>query len=215
MDDTNKLREEVNPIHNTAKATLEFDARSGDADSQMLYARLGFGSVYDKGTTERSSPEMVEDGRRLYSVFLTHLSTRFSGVNRLISSRADRVVVDLPCGFTSRGIKMSREGRTYHGFDLPVVIDTMASLMAEVCPGDEDIHYDAVDATNYESMASALVGEDEDLLVVTEGLLSYFSQAEFEAMFTSIRRLLANHVGSWVIVDVAYHVHGQAMADAI
>jgi anti-anti-sigma factor len=96
-----------------------------------------------------------------------------------------------------------------------VVIDTMAPLMAEICPGDEDIHYDAVDATNYESMAKALAGEKESLLVVTEGLLSYFSQSELETVFTSIRRLLVDHGGSWVIVDVAYHVHGQAMADAI
>ena len=87
----------------------------------------------------------------------------------------ERTIVDLPCGYTARGIKMSNSGRNYYGFDLPAVIETIAPAVAKINGGNEAIRYAAVDATNYESMETPLCGITASLLITTEGLLMYLT----------------------------------------
>ena len=215
MDDLHQLRKMVNPVFNTARTCLEFDAGSGDADSKQLQDALGFESAMDQDTKKVVPPEMMETARRLGPVFSTYVVTRFHGMNRLIASMPDRAIVDLPCGYTSRGIKMSHEGRTYFGFDLPAVIDAMTPAVAKI-PGDyEKIHYAAVDATNYESMEAPLSGVTTPLLITTEGLLMYFTQPELEIVFANVLRLLQKHGGSWVVVDRTYFMNEQRIAEAL
>ena len=140
--------------------------------------------------------------------------SRFQAVNRLIEARTDRRIVDLPCGYTSRGIRMARQGRTYFGFDLPAVIDAMTPAVESIIGRREAIRYRAVDATNYESLESALPENCRNLLVTTEGLLMYFVQSELEAVFSNIRRLLQKHGGSWVVTDRAYFLHDKELVAA-
>ena len=215
MDNIQELREVVNPVFNTAKSCIQLDAAAGDEDSRQLLGVLGFGNIADKADNKAVPPQLAEKVKQLFPVYAVYTESRFQVVNRLVESVSDRIVVDLPCGYTARGIKMSRQGRVYHGFDLPAVIDEIGPAAAKIHGGDQNIHYDAVDATNYDSMAAPLEGEKEELLITTEGLLMYFSQQELEEVFSNIRRVLQKHGGSWVIVDRAYYTHDQTIAAAI
>lgn len=215
MNNIQELRELVNPVFNTAKACLEFDAENGDPDSKLLLDTLGFQSTRTRNAKQILPPEMLDVARRITPVFSTYVESRFHSVNRLIASMQDRTVVDLPCGYTARGIKMSHDGREYYGFDLPVVIDSMAPAVDKINSGDKTIHYAAVDATNYETMEAPLSGTTAPLLITTEGLLMYLTQSELEEVFANVRRLLQKHGGSWMLVDRTFYFNEQRIAEVI
>lgn len=215
MDNVQELREIVNPVFNTAKSCIQLDAVAGDEDSRQLLGALGFGGFADAKDNDRVPAELVEKVKRLFPIYTVLTDSRFQIVNNLIKSFSDRTVVDLPCGYTARGIKMSRQGRTYYGFDLPAVTDDIAPATAKIIGDDQNIHYAAVDATNYDSMAAPLEEEKKELLITTEGLLMYFTQQELEEVFSNIRRILQKHGGSWIIVDRTYYTHDSAIASAV
>ena len=215
MDNVQELREIVNPVFNTAKSCIQLDAVAGDEDSRQLLGALGFGGFADAKDNDRVPAELVEKVKRLFPIYTVLTDSRFQIVNNLIKSFSDRTVVDLPCGYTARGIKMSRQGRVYYGFDLPAVTDDIAPATAKIIGDDQNIHYAAVDATNYDSMAAPLEEEKKELLITTEGLLMYFTQQELEEVFSNIRRILQKHGGSWIIVDRTYYTHDSAIASAV
>ena len=215
MDNIQELREIVNPVFNTAKSCLNLNAIAGDADSQRLQAFLGFNAFSNDNMRKYVTPEIQAQVQKLVPVFMIYTWSRFHGMNRLIESEADSAVVDLPCGYTARGMKMARMGRSYYGFDLPAVIDVIGPAVEQLQGKNANIHYDAVDATNFDSLAAPLAGEARRLMIVTEGLLMYFNQPELETVFTNVRRLLQKHGGSWVIVDRAYYLHERDIASAV
>ena len=199
-----ELRELVNPVFNTAKSCVQLSAAAGDQDAQRLLDALGFPAFGAQKPRNTVPQEMHEQVRKLFPAYTILIETRFQAMNRLIERMKDRQIVDLPCGYTSRGIRMSREGRTYFGFDLPAVTDAMVPAVESIIGKRESIAYHAVDATNYESLENALPADSRGLLVTTEGLLMYFAQSELEEVFSNIHRLLRKHGGSWVITDRAY-----------
>ena len=200
------LLEKVNPVFNTAKMTLFQLAANGDEDAAMLSKRMGLTlEATQNSATTKASPEQVLGGTIM-------LEIRYRTMARL-AKESGYTLVDLPCGYTSRGIRMSRQGRTYLGFDLPAVIDAMVPAVAGIIGKSESVSYHAVDATNYESMAAPLTGNGP-LLVTTEGLLMYFVQSELETVFANIHRLLQKHGGSWVITDRAYFLHDREIVAA-
>ena len=199
-----ELRELVNPVFNTAKSCVQLNAAAGDKDAQRLLDALGF-PPFGAETSKMPVPkELHEQVKKLFPAYTILIETRFQAMNRLIEHMQDRQIVDLPCGYTSRGIRLSREGRAYFGCDLPAVIDAMIPAVASIIGNSESTSYHAVDATNYESLESALPESSRNLLVTTEGLLMYFVQSELEEVFSNIHRLLQKHGGSWVITDRAY-----------
>lgn len=215
MDNVQELREIVNPVFNTAKSCIQLDAVAGDEDSRQLLGALGFGEFVGTKHNKRVPEELAKKVKRLFPVYTVLTDSRFQIVNNLTRSFSDRIVVDLPCGYTARGIKMSRQGRAYYGFDLPAVTDDIGPATAKIIGDDKNIHYSAVDATNYDSMATPLDGEKKELLITTEGLLMYFTQQELEEVFSNIRRILQKHGGSWIIVDRAYYTHDSTIASAV
>ncbi|MBQ6337301.1 MAG: STAS domain-containing protein [Ruminococcus sp.] len=215
MDNVQELREIVNPVFNTAKSCVQLHAAVGDEDSRRLIGALGFGGFADQKDNKRVPAELAEKVKRLFPVYTVLTDSRFQIVNNLIRSFSDRTVVDLPCGYTARGVKMSREGRVYYGYDLPAVTDAIAPAAAKMIGEDKNIHYAAVDATNYDSMAAPLEDEKGELLITTEGLLMYFTQQELEEVFSNIRRILQKHGGSWIIVDRTYYMNDSAIASAV
>ena len=215
MENIQKLREIVNPVFNTAKSCIQLDAISGDEESQQLLSILGFNELESDSARKSVPPELAEQVKKIFPVYAIYTESRFQVVNRLIEANPGRIVVDLPCGYTARGIKMSRSGRTYYGYDLPAVIDVIGPASAQVYGIDNRIHYASVDATNYDSLEKPLKNEAGELLITTEGLLMYFTQSELEEVFSNIHRLPQKHGGSWVLVDRAYFIHDLDIASAI
>ena len=125
-----ELRELVNPVFNTAKSCVQLNAAAGDKDAQRLLDALGF-PPFGAETSKRPVPkELHEQVKKLFPAYTILIETRFQAMNRLIEHMQDRQIVDLPCGYTSRGIRLSREGRAYFGCDLPAVIDAMIPAVA-------------------------------------------------------------------------------------
>ena len=209
-----ELWEIVNPVFNTAKSCVQLDAASGDEDSKQLLGALGFEQFGSQTTKKPVPPELKEEVIRLFPAYMILLETRFQAMNRLAESRQTCQVADLPCGYTARGIRLSRQGRVYYGLDLPAVIDTIRPAVAGIIGENSNIHYCAVDATNYDSLKKAFPDNAHNLLVTTEGLLMYFNQSELEEVFSNIRRILQQYGGSWVITDRAYFLHDKEVVAA-
>ena len=209
-----ELWEIVNPVFNTAKSCVQLDAAAGDEDSKQLLGTLGFEPFGSQTTKKPVPPEIREQVKRLFPAYMILLETRFQAMNRLIESRKDRQIADLPCGYTARGIRLSRQGRVYCGLDLPAVIDTIGPAVATIIGENSNIRYCAVDATNYDSLKKAFSDGTHNLMFTTEGLLMYFNQSELEKVFSNIYRLLQQYGGSWVLTDRAYFLHDKDVVAA-
>ncbi len=143
-----ELLEIVNPVFNTAKSCVQLDAAAGDEDSKQLLEALGFEPFGSQVSKKPVPPEILEQVKHLFPAYKILLETRFQAMNHLIESHRDRQIADLPCGYTARGIRMSHQGRIYHGLDLPAVIDTIRPATATIIGKNGNIRYFAVDATN-------------------------------------------------------------------
>ena len=113
------------------------------------------------------------------------------------------VLVDLPCGYTPRAIETAEEGRKYIGMDLPAVISEMSGIIPSLLDREKQnlVRYQAVDATNFQSLEEALRDVKGNLCINTEGLLMYFSDAEIHPFLDNIKKLLDSHGGCWITAD--------------
>lgn len=195
------LREEVNPVFLTAQSCLKINADLGDQDAIRLMEILDFEEQHNESAGKSLTPEMLQIIGKLMPGFHSLVEARFSTTNKMIADMGIKQVVDLPCGYTPRGIKLAKSGVKYFGFDLPAVADAMGPAVKEVIGDNENIRYEAVDATNYSSLRKALSNADGELFITTEGMLMYFTQSEIEEVFRNIRRLLLEFGGKWVTVD--------------
>ena len=189
--DTKELQKIVNPIYTTAKGTVLMLNVAGDPDAQKLVPHLDLSEV--TGGSRKTPPEIT----RCYAAAQ---EARYGLNNEAVLRSGMPVVVDIPCGYSPRGFRVIRNGQKYFGFDLPVVIDEMKAAAAEVERSD-DLVYAAVDATNYESLRSALGDVKGELCIVTEGLLGYFSESELVSMCRAVHRLLSEFGGCWITSD--------------
>ena len=204
MSDTTNmdmLREEVNPVFLTAQSCLKINADLGDQDAIRLMEILDFEEQHNESAGKSLTPEMLQIIGKLMPGFHSLVEARFNTTNKMIADMGIKQVVDLPCGYTPRGIKLAKSGVKYFGFDLPAVADAMGPAVKEVIGENENIRYEAVDATNYASLRKALSNADGELFITTEGMLMYFTQSEIEEVFRNIRRLLLEFGGKWVTVD--------------
>ena len=55
----------------------------------------------------------------------------FTASSDLIRRSHIKNIVDLPCGYTPRGLELMESGSVYHGLDLPAVIRVMDRDQAE------------------------------------------------------------------------------------
>ncbi len=201
--DLEKLREEVNPVYSTAQSCMQQIAKLGDADSETLRKTLGF-AEFGADSKERAAdipPEILSALMKAMPVLTATIESRFFSCNKFIVSSGVRNVLDLPCGYTARGIKLAKSGINYVGADLPAVIDAMKPAVSKVIGDNENITYHGVDATNYASVRKALENVKGELHITTEGLLMYLTQSELETVFGNIRKILLEFGGKWVTAD--------------
>lgn len=196
------LMEEVNPVYVTAQRCLQIVAGLGDEDAKDLCGVLGFPELEKSiKETDRMPIEIVEAFKIVMPVLNAIPEARFLASTNLIQSVGAKQVVDLPCGYTSRGIKLAKSGIQYFGFDLPAVTGTLGDAVKQIIGDNKCIKYCPVDATNYNSLRQALGDAKGELFITTEGMLMYFTQNELETVFGNIRKLLSEFGGRWVTVD--------------
>ncbi|MCR5486817.1 MAG: STAS domain-containing protein [Lachnospiraceae bacterium] len=202
MDERIKIFEEVNPIFTTAQSCLRTFAGLGDRDSILLAGQLGFNNE-GKADADNLTPEMKEFlEHKAAPGFKAMIEARFLCSNQIIKDFGYKQVLDLPCGYTPRGIKLSQSDVKYYGCDLPVVIRAMMPAFESIAGRSANIEYHEVDATNYSSVKEAVKNAGGgEVLVTTEGLLMYLTQSELEEVFSNIRRILAEYGGRWITTD--------------
>ena len=69
----------------------------------------------------------------------------------MIEKTGYNTIIDLPCGYTPRGINISCKGKKYFGLDLPATIDEFSPVIKPLIPEDKKclVNYYGIDATNY------------------------------------------------------------------
>ena len=201
-DKLTTLHKEVNPVFLTARSCLKISAKNGDANAQKLLDVLNFGPLQtDKAV---NLPEKFESIlKQLMLGFSVIIEMRFETTENYFKRSGFQQLMDLPCGYTSRGLRLAGNGFKYYGCDLPVVIDELLPAVTNFLSTEalKLIRYSSVDATNYDSLRSALKGAEGEILITTEGLLMYFTQSELEEVFRNIHRLLEEFGGRWITLD--------------
>ena len=170
MNNTKKLREEVNPVFTTARVCLRINALMGDSDAQKLTKLLGFEDNLPASDTDDEMPQEMKEFvlHTMNRGFSIMVESRFASSSNLILKSGIKNVMDMPCGYTPRGVKFSRSGLRYFGLDLPAVIDAIGPASKEVIGNNDNIVYQAVDATSYTSLRKALSGVNGELFITTE-----------------------------------------------
>lgn len=199
QDDITKeaLWEMVNPVYKTAKTTLFALADSGDEDAKKLCEKLSL--------TEESATTSDRSGINKKSNLVSDLvvNTRYSTIGKLAMEAAAETVVDLPCGYTPRGVQFARKNQRYIGLDLPATISESEPLMMSLIDEDKKdlVRYISCDATNYSSLSKALSDVKGKVCICTEGILMYLTDSETSQLCDNICRILKSHGGCWLLAD--------------
>lgn len=197
MKQDKELLERVNPVFNTAKMTVFQFAETGDKDAMSIAERLGLTSE----ETQNSSSSQISEVQTVVGNIMMEI--RFLTTEAMAVEMGCRTVVDLPCGYMPRSIRFARAGRRYVGLDLPATIMEIEPVARSIIDPKQGgyVRYQAVDATNYDSMEKALEDSEGDICITTEGLLMYFGNSEAGELCDNIRQLLVKHGGCWITAD--------------
>ena len=193
MNSEQSILERVNPISNTGKMTICQLAEIGDEDCISIAKQLNLNY-----TSIKSIPEDKIISRIIMEV-------RYRTIEAMFEKTGYNTIIDLPCGFTSRGLSLSRKGKKYIGLDLPQTIEELnpviKSLIAENKDKYSNLNYYGIDATNLISLEKALEGINEPVCITTEGLLMYFTQSEISTLCDNIYHILKKRGGCWITAD--------------
>ena len=187
----------VNPVYSTGVGTASMLAARGDKDAVALMQKIHT----QEGRQGQGAASAMPAA--LANCFCIGQQARYEIYNALADRSGKANIVDLPCGYTPRGVRVTAQGKHYFGLDLPIVIDEMAGAAAKVMTPKQAALavYQGVDATNYASLRNALDGVDGELCIVTEGLIPYFNDPELASMCEAVHRLLAEFGGCWITAD--------------
>ena len=191
-----ELLEQANPIFNTAKMTLYQLAASGDEDSIRLVEKLGLTE-----DTQNSATTTSDAVKLLIESLL--MDMRYHTIEKLAMSEGDFTEVDLPCGYLPKALRYVKAGHRFIGLDLPATIAEIKPAINALLNDEERkmVKFAGVDATNYDSLKSALSDVNGKVVITTEGLMVYFNDSEVGALCDNVKRILDEHGGCWLTID--------------
>ena len=203
MEDKNKsLTRDINPVFLTAKSCLNILSKIRDTDAQKLLNKLGFGDSQNAEEEKNIPKDKLEITKKIAPAFFSQVEMRFYGTNEMIlNDKTSKIVLDLGCGYTPRGIKLANFSLKYIGVDLPEVINTIRPAVKEIIGENKNICYHPADLTNYSSLIEALGDNQGELFITTEGVMNYLYQFELEEVIHNIKKLLKKYGGKWVTCD--------------
>lgn len=113
---------------------------------------------------------------------------------RYISAHPDAVCITVGCGLDARFYRMDNGLIDWYDLDLSAVMDVRGQLL----PEKERVHRLAFSALD-ESWAAQVVVKGRPVLIIIEGLLMYFTEAEVRKLFEILKR---NFPGSTVLAEL-------------
>jgi len=138
---------------------------------------------------------------------------RYKSITQLIRKAGASQVLELACGYSLRGLDMTRDGSiNYVETDLPDVVTTKRELLDELrqrhgIARSPSHVVTAADARNREQLrvAAAALDRARPLLVLCEGLIGYLTREETRQIAENVRNLIAQFGGGWWLVpDFAF-----------
>jgi len=196
-----ELLKSVNPSYTTGKGCLAMLFGTGDPDAAELVKTIDLSELQKNNSTPDNQTR-----KDIVRSYMVGQDARYSVWNQIALDSDCDIIIDLPCGYLPHGLAVTRMGKNYYGFDLPVVINEIAPAIYGLCEKErgisrEHIHYCSVDATNYESMKKALEGVKGRICIITDGMLSLFNRSELDQVCRAVRKLLADFGGEWYTGD--------------
>ncbi len=174
-------------------ATLTFaESLSCPVESRAILERLG---IVDAGVQEKMS---------------LLFRSRYHCINQVIAKTGVPQVLEVASGISPRGLHWSREhpGTVYIESDLPRLMREKAKVIRNAIIADSVarrgvLHCCGIDALDLASMQHALEYTDPEagLVIVTEGLLLYFSMDEMEQFLSNMRAVLNDRSRAMWVVD--------------
>ncbi len=178
---------QVNPVVNSAKGSLLMLKNANVKEAVDFYNRFHFPYEEDHKKTALQ--------KQLAKCFALNQEIRYRSLNYYIEKCNFSTVIDLGCGYSPRSFYFkSNEKIKYIGIDLP-------ALMHEIRIVGNEINYVAADMTNLASLEKALTGVSGKILIVTESVMSYFTESELKTVIQNIKFLLQKHSGLWITPD--------------
>ena len=138
---------------------------------------------------------------------------RYKSITQLIGECGATQVVELACGYSLRGLDLTRSGSLHYvETDLPEVVATKLELLADVRRRHDlapsPLHtVTAADALDLGQLQSAAAGFDRarPLVILCEGLVGYLTREETARLIENVHRLLGEFAdGWWFVPDFAF-----------
>ena len=186
------LMARTNPVYLTAKTAVCLMAEAGIPHAEDIVQKLGIGG--NGPVPGIPDPEMIL-GNALV------VEAKYRTMCRLIEETGCPVNVDLPCGYTPKALHMSAKGIRFVGLDLPIVAQEIEPIIRSLADHPDRFRFCGVDATNLESLETALRDVEGPLCISTEGMMMYFTESEVNAVVSNIRRILERCGGCWITPD--------------
>ena len=194
MDNT---QARTNPVFLTAKTAICLMAQAGIPDAAAITRCLGL---------EKNEPlQAMPDADTILGNAVV-VEAKYRTMCRLIENSGYHTCVDLPCGYTPKAIHLTKKNFRFIGLDLPVVVQEVAPIIYSLVSRPKNISFYGVDATNYESLETALSEIYEPICISTEGMMMYFTENEVDNVISNIRALLNVHGGCWITPDPEFKI---------
>ena len=193
-----QLLKEINPVFLTARSSIRGFAYLGDETAKEI---IDFLDRNQPDAMLFDTPAERVDSVRM--VFMSILEARYRVMEEILKKEEPGLLLDIPCGYTMRPVTFARKGSQYVGADLPATISDMAAAVDHILTAEEKkyVRMVSADATNAASIEAALKGLTGEVCITTEGLLSYFTDSEIDAIFDAMMTVLAKHGGCWLTPD--------------
>jgi hypothetical protein len=138
---------QANPVFMTAKTAICLMAAADISDASAIVRYLGLEN-HDP-LQNMTDPDVVL-GNALV------VETKYRTMCSLIKDSGCHVCVDLPCGYTPKALHLSKAGMRFIGLDLPIVVQEIEPIIRSLTTSSDEITFHGIDATNYESIHTAL-----------------------------------------------------------
>lgn len=137
------------------------------------------------------------------------VEARYKAVNQVISQHLQfetTQIIELASGLLPRGMAMSQnQNITFVESDLPIMISQKQQLVKRLIGERQNLYFKAIDATNQPSQFPLNVNylhQNQPVVVLCEGLLTYLTLAEKQKVFANVREILRVYGGVWITPDL-------------
>ena len=139
----------------------------------------------------------------LQPVNMLYHEMRYAALNEYIQQNGYKNVMDIACGFSSRGLYMARHGIHFVGAEFPAVAVYGNQYLAK-CLKPEEVKmasYEVADATDKAQMMAAADKMEGPVCITMDGLIMYLTHEQQASVLQNIKAVLQKHGGCYITSD--------------